>query len=88
MGFSAPEHVLAYHHVLDEVPNSLVPIALLGSAVGVTTPMTRAIIGLASAALGYDFWVEGRSLDKLGLKDMTGEEIMNFVNGGQRFWEV
>jgi opine dehydrogenase len=88
MGFSAPKHVLAYHHVLDEVPNSLVPIALLASAVGVATPMTKAIVGLASAALAYDFWAEGRSLEKLGLKDMTANEMMTFVNEGQRFWEV
>ena len=33
--------------------------------------MTRVIVDLASAALGYDFWMEGRTLGKLGLKDMS-----------------
>jgi opine dehydrogenase len=86
-GFSAPKHVLEYHHVLDEVPNSLVPIALLGAEVGQTTPMTRAIVDLACAALGYDFWEEGRSLGMMGLKDMTAEEMLAFVNEGPHFWE-
>lgn len=86
-GVSAPEHVLADHHVLDEVPNSLVPIASFGSALGVPTPMTRVIVDLASAALGYDFWMEGRTLEKLGLKDMTPEEMLTFINRGTHFWE-
>jgi opine dehydrogenase len=87
LGFSAPKHVLAYHHVLDEIPNSLVPIALFGSAVGVSTPMTKAVVDLACAALGYDFWIAGRSLEKLGLEDMTPEQISTFVNEGPDFWE-
>ncbi len=82
MGFSAPEHVLAYHHVLDEVPNSLVPLALLGEMAGVATPMIRAIVNLASAALGYDYWGEGRSLGKMGLKDLDVKGAVSFVNEG------
>jgi opine dehydrogenase len=87
-GFSAPQHVLGYHHVLDEVPNSLVPIASFGSALGVPTPMTEAIVDLASAALGYDFWAEGRSLYKLGLESMSAEEMLAFVNEGPHFWAM
>jgi opine dehydrogenase len=87
MGFSAPEHVLAYHHVLDEVPNSLVPLARLGTLAGVATPMIRAIVDLASAALDYDFWREGRSLEKLGLDGLSVEDAVSFVTEGPRFWE-
>jgi opine dehydrogenase len=86
-GFSAPKDVLSYHHVLDEVPNSLVPIAYFGDALGVDTPMTNAIVDLASAALDYDFWAEGRSLDRLGIEGMTGDEMLAFANQGPHFWE-
>jgi opine dehydrogenase len=87
VGFSAPKHVLGYHHVLDEVPNSLVPLASFGKVVGVATPMINAIVDLATAALVYDFWAEGRTMDKLGLGDMDKQGILDFVNRGPRFWE-
>ncbi len=84
---SAPKHVLAYYHVLDEIPNSLVPLAALGSALGVPTPMTQSMIDFASVALNHDFRVEGRTLDKLGLANMTPDEMCEFVNQGTHFWE-
>ncbi|MCG6881639.1 MAG: NAD/NADP octopine/nopaline dehydrogenase family protein [Deltaproteobacteria bacterium] len=86
-GFSAPKHILSYHHVLDEIPNSLVPLVCFGDALGVDTVMTEAMINLAGAMLDYDFWTEGRTLDKLGIEDMTREEMLNFVNQGPCFWE-
>ena len=89
LGFSAPKHVLGYHHVLDEVPNSLVPISSFGAVVGVPTPMTDALVGLASAALGHDFWTEGRTVDRLGFDDSaSASDILEFVDAGPRFWEA
>jgi opine dehydrogenase len=88
IGFSAPKHVLGYHHVLDEVPNSLVPLSLFGCATGVPTPMINAIVDLASSALDCDFWSEGRSLDKLGLGNKPPQEMLDFVNQGPNFWAV
>jgi opine dehydrogenase len=86
-GFSAPKHVLSYHHVLDEVPNSLVPLAFFGDAVGVDMAMTTALVDLASAMLAHDFWKEGRTLEKLGVHHMTPDEMLTFVNEGPCFWE-
>ncbi|MCL5735731.1 MAG: NAD/NADP octopine/nopaline dehydrogenase family protein [Actinobacteria bacterium] len=88
VGFSAPHHVLGYHHVLDEVPNSLVSTVNLASIVGVETPMTQAISNLACAALGVNFWSEGRSLDRLGIAGKSRDEVLEFVNSGKRFWEA
>lgn len=87
-GFSAPRHVLGYHHVLDEVPNSLVPIAAFGRAAQEDTPMVDAVVNLACAALGHDYWREGRTLDKLGLEGLSPEEMLEFVARGPRFWEM
>ena len=87
VGFSAPKHVLEYHHVLDEVPNSLVPLVELGDLVGVDMPMCTAIIELGCAALGCDFWAEGRTLRRLGIEDMTSEGLLHFVSEGKHYWE-
>lgn len=77
--FAAPTHFLGYHHVLDEVPNSLVPIASIGQLVGVDTPMIKTIIDLASAVCGIGFWDEGRTLSKLGVGHMSPEELLQHV---------
>ncbi len=80
--FAAPSHFLGYHHILDEVPNSLVPIACFGQLVGVPTPTIHALVDLASAMCGFDFWREGRTLASLGLAGLSREEIIRYVEHG------
>ncbi len=77
--FAAPTHFLGYHHVLDEVPNSLVPIVSIGELVGVETPTIRSIIDLASVACGFNFWEVGRTLSSLGVGHMSPKELLQYV---------
>ena len=79
-GFHASTHLLGYNHVLDEVPNSLVPIPELGRALGVETPMTDAIVDLACAMCAIDFRAHGRTLELLGLAGKSAEEMLAYVN--------
>jgi opine dehydrogenase len=79
-GFHASTHVLGYNHVLDEVPNSLVPVSELGGVVGIETPMIGAIVDLACAVCQIDFWAHGRTLAALGLAGKTPEEMLQYVN--------
>lgn len=78
-GFSASTHLLAQNHILDEVPNSLVPMAQLGRAAGVPTPTMDALISLAEAMTGIDWRGEGRTVERLGLAGMTPEEMAERV---------
>lgn len=80
--FAAPTHFLGYHHILDEIPNSLVPIACLGTMTGVPTPTIDAIIDMASAACRFDFRKEGRTIETLGLAGLTLSEVMQYVDYG------
>lgn len=80
--FAAPTHFLGYHHILDEIPNSLVPIAHLGELVGIRTPMIRSIIDLASSVCGFDFWKEGRSPVTLGVDGLSLDELFTYVDQG------
>lgn len=80
--FAAPTHFLGYHHILDEIPNSLVPIAHLGDLVGVRTPTVRSIVDLASAVCGFDFWKEGRTPESLGIDGLSLEELLHYVDHG------
>ena len=79
-GFHASSHLLGYNHVLDEIPNSLVPVSELGAALGVPTPTIDAIVDLACAMCRIDFRKHGRTLEVLGLDGMTADEILHYVN--------
>jgi opine dehydrogenase len=78
-GFHASSHLLGYNHILDEIPNSLVPVSELGAAVGVPTPTIDAIIDLACAMCHIDFRKHGRRLDVLGLDGMSVDEMRHYV---------
>jgi len=79
-GFHSPTHLLGYNHVLDEVPNSLVPVCELARVAGVETPMTDAIVDLACAVCEIDFRAHGRTLLSLGLGGKSREEVLSYVN--------
>jgi opine dehydrogenase len=78
-GFHSPQHLLGYNHIPDEVPNSLVPLASLGAALGVPTPATRSVIDLACVMTDTDWWSAGRTVATLGLDGMTAGEMRDFV---------
>jgi opine dehydrogenase len=78
-GFTAPTHFLAQNHILDDVPNSLVPIANFGRSVGVPTPTISSLVDLAGAMCSIDWWEEGRTLKSLGLSGMAPEEMIAHV---------
>jgi len=78
-GYACPKHLFSDNHVLDEVPNSLVPMAALGEVVGVPTPTIRAIIDLACRICDIDFWGQGRTVARLGLVGLTPEQIIDLV---------
>jgi opine dehydrogenase len=73
-GIKAPDRL--HHRYIDEdVPMSLVPLASMGEMLKVQTPTIRSIIQLASIMRGKDFWTEGRTVEKLGIKGMSIKEI-------------
>jgi len=79
-GFTAPPHILNYNHLVDEIPNTLVPVSELGRALGVDTQMTDVIIDLGCAMTQIDFRKHGRTLSVLGLDGMTRDEVLHYVN--------
>ncbi len=51
----------------EDIPYGLATWSLLGDSKGIDTPVIDALISLASATLGRDFWSEARDLAQLGL---------------------
>ncbi len=73
---------LNHRYITEDVPCSLVPIASLGQSVGVPTPTIRSIIYLASLMTGVQFWLTGRTVDKLGLSGLSAPEIRRLAEFG------
>lgn len=60
----------------EDLPTGLVPMAALGEAAGVSTPLMNILIDLGNALLRRDFRVEGRTLERLGLAGMGVDQII------------
>jgi opine dehydrogenase len=74
LGIKAPDRL--HHRYIDEdVPMSLVPLASIGEMLKVETPTIKFIIHMASLMRGLDFWEEGRTVEKLGIKGLSIKEI-------------
>ena len=82
-GIKAPA-TMDHRYIAEDVPASLVPIASIGEMFNVPTPAMRAIIGLASAMHGVDYWAEGRTVDRLGIRGMSVKDIRFLVVGAEQ----
>ncbi len=68
-------------YITEDLPYGLVPMSELGEVLGVPTPLIDSIITLGGYVCDADFWTEGRTLDSLGLADMSAAEIIDYVEG-------
>jgi opine dehydrogenase len=80
-GIKAPP-TLNHRYIFGDVPMSLVPIASLGQRYGVSVRAMDSIIRLSSIMHHTDYYQRGRTLDKLGINDLSVGELMNYVDNG------
>jgi opine dehydrogenase len=73
-GILAPKR-LKMRYITEDVPTSLVPISSVGKKFGVSTPTIDAIIDFSSILLQTDFRAIGRTVEKLGIQDMSLKDI-------------
>lgn len=82
-GIKAPP-TLFHRYITEDVPMSLVPITSLGNHYGVSVRGMESIIRLACIAHGTDYWRRGRTLDKLGINNLSVGELTYLVTGKSR----
>ena len=80
-GITAPP-TLNHRYIFEDVPMSLVPIASLGKQYGVSVTGIDGIIKLASIIHHTDYWRRGRTIDKLGINNLSPEELLHYVKEG------
>jgi len=73
-GIMAPR-TLRVRYLSEDVPTSLVPIASVGKKFGVDTPVINSLIELASRLNNCNYWEEGRTVEKLGIENLSLKEL-------------
>ena len=71
-------------YLTEDCPNGLVPWSELGRLCGVPTPTMDAVISIYSIVHERDWRGIGVKLDKLGLENMSLEQIHNFLQTGEK----
>jgi opine dehydrogenase len=77
-GIKAPP-TLNHRYITEDVPMSLVPIAALGQRFGVQVRGMDSIIRMACIIHQTDYWRRGRTLDKLGIQQLSVGELTHYV---------
>ncbi|TET83787.1 MAG: NADP transhydrogenase subunit alpha, partial [Anaerolineales bacterium] len=78
-GIKAP-NTLNHRYIFEDIPMSLVPIASLAGRYGVSVRGIDSIIRLACFVHRTDYWRRGRTLDKLGIEQLSVSELTRYVN--------
>jgi opine dehydrogenase len=66
----------------EDVPYGLAAWAKLAEQLGVATPTLRALVELASAAVGVDFWQSARSPRELGIAGLSRDSLLHYLQTG------
>jgi len=80
-GIKAPS-TLAHRYIFEDIPMSLVPISAFAKRYGVSVRGMDAIIRLACIIHHTDYWRRGRTMDKLGIGNLSVSELTRYVNEG------
>lgn len=78
-GIKAPP-TLQHRYITEDVPMSLVPIAALGDRYGVQVQTIKSIICLACIVHQTDYWRRGRTLDVMGITQLSVAELARYVD--------
>lgn len=82
-GIKAPQ-TLRHRYIVEDVPTGLIPIASFGRHLGLPTPFTDSLIQMACGVTATNYWLAGRTVESLGLADMSPAEIREYVETGVR----
>ncbi len=66
---------LMQRYLTEDVPCGAVPVADLGAAIGVPTPVTGACVELADALVGTSWRRDGRTMERVGLAHLSPDEV-------------
>ncbi len=74
---------LKIRYIYEDIPYSLIPMASIGKELNIKTPAMNCIINMAELMTGEDFYREGRTIERLGLKGLSVYEMHEVAKSGK-----
>lgn len=71
---------LQTRYLYEDVQNGLCLLNMLGEICDVPTPITNALITIASSLVKYDFSAKARKPSDFGIENFLKEDLINFIN--------
>ncbi|GAH50321.1 unnamed protein product, partial [marine sediment metagenome] len=68
-------------YLTEDIPVGTYVAYQLAKKFGIETPVIESVIRLGSVVCGIDFFKTGRSLDDLGIANMTKGELLRYLRG-------
>lgn len=69
-------------YIFEDAQNGATFLSSLADTIGLSAPLARAFVTIASAINGEDYYAMGHTLDKLGMAGMTAEQINKYLYEG------
>lgn len=79
-GIKAPP-TIAHRYISEDVPMSLVPMSEMGRLFGIPTPTIDLVIQLASMVHGCDYRARGRTVEHMGIANLSIRQIQQLAVG-------
>lgn len=73
--------VIKHRFITEDVAYGLVPMSELGKKGNVKTPLADAVIAIASVVCEEDYRKTGRTLESLGIANLSKQQIISLVEG-------
>lgn len=67
-------------YLFEDVANGLCLLSLLGRSISISTPISDSLITIASSLVSFNFYDNARTLDDLGLNELSTDELIDFFN--------
>ncbi len=77
-------HDIHSRYLTEDAPFGLVPWSFIGRLANVATPYIDAVVNIYNVIHEQDWWQRGRNLDELGLAGMTVDQILAYLQSGQK----
>ena len=76
-------HSVTTRYLTEDVPYVVVPAMLLGKKLGLDTTVLELSVKLASLLHNTDYVKNGYNLEKLGIAQLTGEELLEYMSNNK-----
>ena len=69
-------------YIFEDAQNGATFLHSLAETIGLSAPLARAFVTIASTINGTDYYASGRTMEKLGMAGMSVEQINRYLQEG------